>query len=340
MSDKRNKQWVLAARPVGEVKESDLEFREAALPALGDGEVLVRNVYLSLDPAYRGWMTERDSYVDPVPVGSVMRGIALGVVEESRAKGFAAGDVVQGMLGWQTYYTGSPEGMTKLPPLPFPLDAAISVLGHIGATAYFGLLEIGRPEAGETVVVSAASGAVGSLVGQLAKNQGCRVVGITSSEEKCAWLTDELGFDAAIDYKHAPIAKSLAESCPDGVDVYFDNVGGEISDAVLARINLRARIVLCGQISAYNATEPVPGPYNYVNILLKRARVEGFIVLDYASRFPESALALGKLLADGKLRYRADIVDGLENALAAFGRLFSGDKTGKLLLRVSEEPPR
>jgi len=340
MSERRNQQWVLAARPVGDVKESDFELRESPVPALGDGEVLVRTVYLSLDPANRGWIGERETYVEPVPVGGVMRGIALGVVEESQAAGFAPGDVVQGMLGWQSYYAGSPGGLSKLPPLPFPLDAAIAVLGHIGATAYFGLLEIGQPKAGETVVVSAASGAVGSLVGQLAKNEGCRAVGITSSDDKCAWLTEELGFDAAINYKLTPIARGLAEACPDGVDVYFDNVGGAISDAVLARINLHARIVLCGLISMYNATEPVPGPYNYVNILTKRARVEGFIIMDYLQRFPEAAMALGKLLVEGKLKYKVEMVDGLENALVAFARLFSGEKTGKLLVRVSDEPAR
>lgn len=340
MSEKRNQQWVLAARPVGDVKASDFELREVALPEPGEGEVRVRTIYLSLDPANRGWIGERETYVEPVPIGAVMRGIALGVVEESNAKGFARGDLVQGMLGWQSYYTGSPAGLSKLPPLPFPLDAAIAVLGHIGATAHFGLLEIGRPEPGETVVVSAASGAVGSLVGQIAKNHGCRVVGITSSEDKCAWLTGELGFDAAIDYRSGSLAKSLAEACPQGIDVYFDNVGGEISDVVLGAINLRARIVLCGLISMYNATKPVPGPYNYVNILTKRARVEGFIIMDYLPRFPEAAMALGKLLAEGKLKYRVETVEGLENALAAFGKLFSGDKTGKLLVKVSEEPAR
>ncbi len=332
-----NQQWILASRPVGHVDDDTFELRAQPVRDLGDGELLVRNIYLSLDPASRGWISDRDSYVEPVEIGAVMRGITVGVVEESKVDGFGAGDIVQGVCGWQRYWIGSGDDLTKLPPLPFPLEAVLAVLGHIGASAYFGLMDIGKPVAGETVVVSAAAGAVGSLVGQIAKIKGCRVVGIAGSDEKCAWLTDELGFDAAINYKSGAISDSLAAACKDGIDLYFDNVGGPIADAALGLINQRARIVLCGLISIYNATEPVPGPYNYANILVKRARVEGFIVTDYMNRFAESAMALAQWLAQGKLKYRVEIVDGLDNAPAAMARLFDGDKRGKLMIKVSDE---
>ncbi len=339
MAQRTNQQWLLARRPVGEVREGDFERRERPVPELGEGEILVRNVYLSLDPASRGWISDRPGYVEPVAIGAVMRGIAVGVVEESRDPEFAPGDAVQGILGWQLYFVGRADDLAKLPPMPVPLEAVLAVLGHIGATAYFGLLEIGKPKPGETVVVSAASGAVGSLVGQIAKIQGCRAVGITSSADKCRYLTEELGFDAAIDYRAGGIDSALAEACPDGIDVYFDNVGGEIADAAFGLLNLHARVPLCGLISIYNATEPVPGPRNYANILLRRARVEGFIITDYVDRFAESAMALARWMVEGKLKYRAEVVDGLDQAPAALGRLFSGDKLGKLMIRVSEPPP-
>lgn len=339
-ASKTNKQWRLAARPVGEPKDSDFSWHEEPVPALEDGQVLVRQVYLSIDPTNRIWMSDMDQYMSPVGLGELMRGKGHGVVEESRHPGFAPGDVVFGFMGWQLYALMDGKDLFKLPgAAPFPFTAFVAVLNDIGATAYFGLMEIGQPKAGETVVVSAAAGAVGSLVGQIAKIQGCRVVGIAGSTEKCNWLRDELGFDAAIDYKAEDVGKMLAEHCPDGIDVYFDNVGGAILDAVLARINLRARIVMCGLISGYNATKRVPGPYNYANILMKRARVEGFIVLDYIPRFGEAIAALGPWLAQGRLKYRVDVVDGLDQAPAALRGLLAGSNIGKRVVKVSDEPP-
>ena len=335
-----NRSWRLAARPEGRVKESDFEWREEPVPALEDGQFLVRNVYLSLDPANRGWMNDRKTYVDPVGIGDVMRGGTIGVVEESRHPDFEVGSVVQGSIGWQDLQVTGGQGVTRLPAEEgMPLTAYLGLFGHIGMTAYFGLLDIGKPRAGETLVVSAAAGAVGSLVGQIGKIKGCRVVGIAGGEEKCRWITEELGLDAAVDYKSQPVYETLKKHCPDGIDVYFENVGGEILDAVLAQINQGARIALCGMISQYNATERVPGPYNFINLLMKRARVEGFIVFDYMSRAREAMTDLTNWFAAGKIKYRVDVVDGLENALAAMGKLFDGTNEGKLIVRVSEEPP-
>jgi hypothetical protein len=269
-----------------------------------------------------------------------MRGGAIGVVEESRHPHIEVGNVVQGAIGWQDYQVTDGRGMSRLPAEEgMPLTAYLGIFGHIGMTAYFGLLDIGKPRPGETLVVSAAAGAVGSVVGQIGRIKGCRVVGIAGGEEKCRWITEELGFDGAIDYRAQPVRESLKERCPDGIDIYFENVGGEILDAVLAQINLRARIVLCGMISQYNAAEPVPGPSNFINLLVKRARVEGFIVLDYMSRIREAMTDLTAWVAAGKIRYRVDVVDGLENAPTVFNRLFDGTNRGKLIVRVSEEPP-
>ncbi len=335
-----NRQWRLVARPEGRVRESDFAWREETVPGLSDGQVLVRNVYLSLDPANRGWMNERKTYVDPIGIGDVVRGGTIGVVEESRHRNFEVGSVVQGAIGWQDYQVTDGRGVTRLPAEEgMPLTAYLGLFGHIGMTAYFGLLDIGKPRAGETLVVSAAAGAVGSVAGQIGRIKGCRVVGIAGGEEKCRWITEELGFDAAIDYKSQPVYEKLREHCPDGIDIYFENVGGEILDAVLAQINLRARIVLCGMISQYNATGRVPGPGNFINLLVQRARVEGFIVLDYLSRAREAMHDLTDWFAAGRIKYRVDVVDGLENAPAALNRLFDGTNKGKLIVRVSEEPP-
>jgi NADPH-dependent curcumin reductase CurA len=336
MKERINRQWRLAARPVGLIKPSDFEWKQEPAPSPGDGEVLVRNIYLSLDPTNRGWVSDRETYLPPVGIGDVMRGSAIGVVEESRNANLPQGTHVQGLLGWQDYAISNGTGLTALPDNPaIPLTAYFGLFGHIGLTAYFGLLDIGRPKQGETLVVSAAAGATGSLVGQIGKIKGCRVVGIAGGDEKCRWLTEELGFDAAINYKNESVAEALKRHCPDGIDVYFENVGGEILDAVLSHINLRARIVLCGLISQYNATEPVPGPYNFVNILIKRARVEGFIVLDYLPRAQEAFADLSKWYLEGKLKYRVDVVEGLEHAPEAINRLFEGSNTGKLILKIS-----
>jgi NADPH-dependent curcumin reductase CurA len=333
-----NHQWRIAARPAGRAKESDFAWTEEAVPALADGQIRVRIVYLSLDPTNRFWMEPVDGYLPALPLGAVMRGITLGVVEESRSPGFAPGDIVQGLGGWQEFYAGDAAAWSKLPRIPgVPLTAFFGAMGHIGFTAYFGLMDIGQPKPGETLVVSAAAGAVGSLVGQMGKIAGCRVVGIAGTDEKCAWITRELGFDDAINYRQEKVAQGLARTCPNGVDIDFENVGGEIMDAVLARINLNARIVLCGLISQYNATAPVPGPYNFSNILVRRGRVQGFIVTDFAPRFAEAAAKIVPWLMSGKLKYRLDTVEGLRNAPGALNKLFEGANEGKLLVKVSDE---
>jgi NADPH-dependent curcumin reductase CurA len=305
------------------------------VPPLEEGQVLVRNLYLSVDPTNRAWVNDVDSYLPPVGIGEVMRGIAIGRVEQSRNSAFKEGSIVQGMLGWQEYALGNGEGLSLLPDNPsIPLTAYFGLFGHIGMTAYFGLLDIGKPQAGETLVVSAAAGATGSLVGQIGKIKGCRVVGIAGTDEKCRWITEELGFDAAINYKNESVSEGLKQHCPDGIDVYFENVGGKILDAVLAEINLRARIVLCGLISQYNSATPVPGPYNFASILVNRARVEGFIVLDYLGRAQEAFADLGRWLAEGKIKYRIDEVEGLENAPEALNKLFDGSNSGKLVVKL------
>ncbi len=339
MNETISRQWRLAARPTGGIRGEEFEWREAALPAPADGQLLVRTIYLSLDPTHRIWMSDIDQYMPPVEVGEVMRGGTIGVVEDSRLDGIAPGAVVQGMWGWQSHAVIDGRAVRVLPAeRQAPLTAYMSVLGSTGCTAYFGLLDIGKPQPGETVVVSAAAGAVGSIAGQIARIEGCRVVGIAGSAEKCAWIADELGFDAAINYREEDVLESLRRHCPDGIDVDFENVGGDTLDAVLTLINLKARVVVCGLISQYNDDAPGHGPTMFRNVLMKRARVEGFIVSDYLRRFPEAIEQLGNWLAEGRLKYRVEVVDGLENAPAAVTRLFDGTNTGKLMVKVSEEP--
>jgi hypothetical protein len=331
--------WKLVARPEGPFKPQDFQWAEDPLPSLDDGQVLVRQIYLSLDPTSRGWANSSATYLPPVALGSVMRGFGLGVVEESRFAGLAAGDYVQGLIGWQTHAVMDGSALSRMERDPgIPLDAYMAVLGHIGATAYFGLLEIGKPNPGETLVVSGAAGAVGSLVGQIGKIVGCRVVGIAGSDEKCRWLTEELGFDAAVNYKAGPLRSRLRRECPAGIDVHFENVGGAVLDAALAFINTRARIVLCGMISQYNEVVPPPGPRFLGNVLIRRARLEGFVVIDYRERYHEAFGPLAKWMAEGRLKYRTDVVEGLEQAPVAVNRLFSGANIGKLLVKVSDEP--
>jgi NADPH-dependent curcumin reductase len=334
-----NHSWQLVARPEGRFKSEDFAWAEAPVPGLADGQVLVRNIYLSLDPTSRGWANSTPTYLPPVALGSVMRGFGLGVVEESRHPGLRRGDFVQGLLGWQTHAVVDGPAVTRFERDPsLPLDAYLAVLGFIGATAYFGLLEVGAAKPGETVVVSGAAGAVGSLVGQIGRIVGCRVVGIAGSDEKCRWLTEELGFDAAINYKRERLLSSLRRHCDRGIDVHFENVGGDVLNAALACINTRARIVICGLISQYNELVPPPGPRFIGNLLIRRARMEGFIVMDYQERFPEALGPLARWMAEGRLRYRTDIVEGLERAPAAVNRLFDGANIGKLLVRVSDDP--
>lgn len=333
MSERKNRQWRLAARPVGNFKDSDFHWNEEPVRSLEEGEILVHTQYISLDPTNRGWAA-RDTYLPAVKLGDVMRGGAIGVVEESRNPNFAVGDHVSGLLGWQEYAVVNGSGVGKLPQLPgLPMTAHLGLFGHIGLTAYYGLLDVGQPKAGETLVVSAAAGAVGSLVGQIGKIVGCRVVGIAGSDEKCSWLTGELGFDAAINYKKENITEALKRDCPNGIDVDFENVGGEILNALLLQINLGARISLCGMISQYNAIEGV-GPANLFMLIVKRARMQGFLVSDYMSRAAEAMSQLGKWYLEGKIKYRVDVVEGLEQAPRAVNMLFDGSNTGKLVVKI------
>ena len=334
-----NRQWRLAARPAGSVNPADFAWKEETLRPRVDGEVLVRNIYLSIDPTNRVWMNAAPSYLPALEIGEVMRGFAIGVVEESRHPEFSPGDLVQGILGWQEFsITGGATVAKVRRDLPVPLHAHFGLLGHIGLTAYFGLLEIGKPVAGDTLVVSAAAGAVGSLAGQIGKIKGCRVVGIAGSDEKCSWITGELGFDAAINYKKGSVIRGLMRHCSGGIDVFFDNVGGETLDAVLRFINLKARIVLCGMISQYDGDKPPSGPQYLANAINKRARLEGFIVADYYDRAQEAIDALAGWYNEGKIKYRVDVVDGLENAPDALARLFDGRNQGKLIVKISDEP--
>jgi NADPH-dependent curcumin reductase CurA len=336
-----NRQFRLAARPVGLPKPTDWQLTEEPLAPLQDGEVRVRVLYVSLDPAMRGWMNEGKSYIRPVAIGEVMRAGGVGVVEASNSPHVAVGDHLAGTFGVQEYWTGPVDARAaaamKIDPALAPLPAWLNVLGMPGMTAYFGLTDIGRPQAGETVVVSAAAGAVGATVGQVAKQLGCRVVGIAGGPDKCRYVVDELGFDACIDYKAGDIAAGLKEHCPQGVDVYFDNVGGDILDAVLARINLKARIVICGAISQYNNTTPVRGPANYLALLVNRARMEGMVVFDYAPRYPEGVQRLGAWLREGAIKSREHVVDGLERFPEALTMLFEGKNFGKLVLEVGAD---
>ncbi|OYV49095.1 MAG: NADP-dependent oxidoreductase [Acidocella sp. 20-58-15] len=335
MTQVENRQFRLAARPVGLPKASDWTYVKEPARQPDEGEVLVAVEYLSLDPAMRGWMNEGKSYIAPVKLGDVMRAGGVGKVLESKAAGFAAGDFVSGSLGVQAYATCKAKDLIKIDPRLAPLPVYLNVLGMTGMTAYFGLLEVGEPKEGETLVVSGAAGAVGATVGQIAKIKGCRVVGIAGGAEKCAFLINELGFDAAIDYKAGDIRTALKEACPNGIDVYFDNVGGEILDACLALINLRARIVICGAISQYNNTTPIKGPSNYLSLLVNRARMQGMVVFDYADRYGLAAREMAGWMAAGKLKGKEDIVEGLETFPETLLKLFSGENFGKLVLKVT-----
>ena len=335
-----NRQWVLRRRPEGEIRSGDLEFVEAPLPSLNDGEMLVRNIYLSLDPTNRIWMSDMDQYLPPVEVGDVMRGGTLGVVHESRSPRFKPGDVIlPGLSGWSDYTVAHEDVARAVPVLPgVPLTAYMSVLGATGLTAWFGMVDIGRPEPGETVVVSAAAGAVGSIAGQIAKARGARVIGIAGGPEKCAWLTTELGFDGAVDYRNEDVGAALDRLCPNGIDVNFENVGGEIMDAVMSRMNNFSRMALCGMISGYNRDGPMPGPTDFGRVLMRRILIKGFIVIDYLPRAAEALAELAPMMLEGRLKWRVHVDDGLENAQTSLGRLFTGAHDGKLLVRVSPEP--
>ncbi len=336
MSRPANRQWLLARRPQGLVSAEDFRLVETPAPVAGDGELLVRNLYLSVDPTQRGWMAG-DTYLPAVKIGEVMRSFAVGEVIESRHPAFRAGQLVQGLFGWQEWAVarpGSSSAPTAIPP-GVPVETAMSALGLTGITAYFGLLEVGRPKPGETVVVSGAAGATGSVAAQIARIAGCRVIGIAGGPEKCAYLTGELGLDGAIDYRGPDVAGALRTLCPKGVDVFFDNVGGPVLDVVLSQLALRGRIVLCGGISQYNDARPSPGPANLMSLIVKRGRMEGFIVLDSLSRAGEAVTALSGWMRVGRIRDRVDVVEGFERAPEALLRLFQGRNLGKQLVKLA-----
>jgi len=331
-----NHQFRLAARPVGLPKRSDWTYSEEPVRDLKPGEVLVKILYISLDPAMRGWMNEGRSYIAPVGIGDVMRAGAAGRVIASKNDRFAVGDAVTGALGVQEYAYSDGTGLIKVDTKVAPLPVFLGTLGMPGLTAYFGLFEVGQPKAGDTVVVSAAAGAVGAVVGQLAKIKGCRAVGIAGGAEKCRYVVDELGFDAAVDYKHEAVFESLKKHCPKGIDVYFDNVGGEILDACLALLARGAGIPVCGAISQYNS-KAIEGPKNYLSLLINRARMQGFVVFDYADHYQEAAVQMAGWMMAGKLKTREDIVAGLETFPETLLKLFTGENNGKLVLKVADE---
>ena len=334
-----NRQWLLARRPEGQVSSADFRLVETPVPEPADGEALVRNLYLSVDPTQRGWMAV-DTYLPKVKLDDVMRSFATGQVVASRHPSLKPGDLVQGLLGWQDYAIvrpGTRSAPTVVPP-GVPVETSMSALGLTGITAYFGLLEVGRPKPGETVLVSGAAGATGSVAAQIAKIQGCRTIGIAGGPEKCRYLTEELGLDGAIDHRNDNVARKLRTLCPDGVDVYFDNVGGPVLDLVLLSLALRGRIVLCGGIAAYNDSSPKDGPANYLALVSKRGRMEGFIVLDYFPRAAEAVTALSAWMREGRLKDRVDVVHGLENAPAALLRVFEGKNQGKQLVKIADPP--
>lgn len=331
-----NRQVVLTARPTGMVDDTTVQLATVPMPTISDGQALVAVRFLSIDPTIRTWMNDAPGYLPPIGIGDVVRSAGVGEVVESRSKRYSPGDLVFGMTGWQAYAIAD-EGDNVMRPLPAGIDPALALnlFGITGMTAYFGLLEVGALQEGDTVVVSGAAGATGSTVGQIAKLKGAsNVVGIAGGAEKCRVVVEELGFDAAIDYREAGLSAALRQHCPDGVDVYFDNVGGDILDTVLGQLAMRGRVVLCGAISAYNATERVPGPANYVNLIPRRGRMEGFIILDYVRRYPEAQEAIAGWLLEGRIHHQEHIVDGLEHAPDALNLLFTGGNTGKVIVRL------
>jgi NADPH-dependent curcumin reductase CurA len=337
MSALVNRQWRLAARPVGLPKRTDFRFVEEPAGSPADGQVLVRNLYISLDPAMRGWMNEGRSYIRPVAIDEVMRAGTVARVVESKDPRFKAGDHVSGALGVQDFAIADGKELTAVDARLVPLPVYLAALGLPGMTAYFGLLDVGRPQEGQTVAVSGAAGAVGTIVGQIARIKGCRAVGIAGGEDKCRYLVDELGFDAAVDYKHADVKGELKKACPKGIDVYFDNVGGDILDVALTQLARGARVVICGAISQYNSTTPYKGPANYMSLLVNRASMTGMVVFDYAARYGEAAREMAGWMKAGRLKSREHIVAGLETFPETLLMLFSGENRGKLILKVAPE---
>lgn len=335
-----NRQWVLRRRPSGLIQDGDLELVESPIPALADGEALVRTLYLSLDPTNRTWMNDAEGYLPPVGLGDVMRGLTLGVVEQSKSERWKAGDLVTPVTGgvWADYMIAPEANLRPVHRFPgLPLTASLSVMGMTGLTAWAGVSEVLKVQAGETLVVSAAAGAVGSIAGQLARARGARVIGIAGGPAKCAWLTDELGFDAAVDYKNEDVGAALDRLAPDGIDLNFENVGGDIMNAVFNRLKTHGRMAVCGLIAGYNATRPTPAP-PMGRIITHRLNIQGFLVLDFAHKAREMAAEVGPMAVDGRIQWKVHVDDGLQGAVTSLNRLFTGDHDGKLLVRVSEEP--
>ena len=331
-----NRVWRLRKRPVGTIGDKDLSLDQERIPEPDDGQLLFRLNYLSLDPTNRVWMSDMKQYMPPVALDEPMRGAVCGTVVKSKTPEFAPGDVVSGLGVWADYQIATPATVRKMAPVPgVPVAEAFGLFAIVGPTAYFGLLEIGKPKPGETVVVSAAAGAVGSVVGQIAKIKGCRAVAVAGSDAKCRWVVQDLGFDAAVNYKKQDLPAALKRACPKGIDVYFDNVGGPVLDTCLNQMNLNGRIPTCGLIADYNATAEVSGPKNYPSILMQRLTVQGFIILDYANRFPEAIGALAGWMQQGKLKFHIDMHEGLENAVSVLRTLFTGGNQGKLMLHVA-----
>lgn len=331
-----NKQIILAERPEGLPSHDTWRIESSEIPKPKDGEFLLQQIYISLDPAMRGWITDRKSYLPPVQIGAVMRAASLGKVIESNNPLYPVGAFLYGTGGVQQYIVSNGKGWYRVDEKAVHLPVYLSALGMTGYTAYFGLLDVGDPKEGETLLVSGAAGAVGSMVGQIGKIKGCRVVGIAGGEAKCKYVVEELGFDACIDYKNEHVYKGIKKHCPDGIDVYFDNVGGDILDYALANINLHARVVICGAISQYNNMRSVNGPTNYLSLLVNRAKMEGFVIIDYYKRYGEAAMVMGQWLAQGKLKTKEHIEEGIENFQDTLMRLFNGDKRGKLILKIDE----
>ena len=333
-----NKQLKFVKRPTGEADASTWILETNPIPELQDGEILVKQHYVSLDPAMRGWMNDSKSYIEPMAIGSVMRAGAVGqVVAVNNNPDFKVGDYVAGFGGVQQYAVSDGKNSRKIDPSLAPLPTYLSTLGMTGMTAYFGILEVGKIKEGDIVLVSGAAGAVGSVVGQIAKIKGCKVIGIAGGADKCKYLLEELGFNGAIDYKNEDVRKRLKEECPEGIDVYFDNVGGEILDIALSKLRLHARIVICGAISQYNNKTAVKGPSNYLSLLVNRATMQGMVVFDYAAKYGEAAKTMSAWMAQGKLKSKEAIFEGIENFPQTYQRLFTGEKLGKLVLKVLED---
>ena len=330
----KNKLIRLMKRPLGFPSEDTWKLDEETLPQLNENEILIQNHYISFDPAMRGWLNETRSYIDPVKIGEVMRAGSIGKVLESKNSKFSKGDIVSGWAGVQQYSINNGKGFFKINPGNLDLPVFIGTLGMPGMTAYFGILEVGKIKKGDTVLVSAAAGAVGSIVGQIAKIKGCKVIGIAGGKNKCDYVINDLGFDGCIDYKNESVTRGIKRECSNGIDVYFDNVGGPILDAALSKLRFNARVVICGAISQYNNKKDIVAPKNYLSLLVNRATMQGMVVLDYANEYQEAGLQMGMWMMEGKIKSREDIYEGLENFYETFLRLFNGNKKGKLLLKI------